>query len=242
MTQHPPIIVVNASKTCSDDEVRHYVAALQMFMPEFCRAWHLPEIDVAFQPHGQPLPNGMWLQIVADTSDQAGALGYHETARGGAPIGFTFARTGRAAGSSVSGTLSHEIWEMLADPYIDRVVVAPDGRRWDVENADAVENDDYAIHFPMPTGPDVLLSDFVFPSYFNFEAPEGVPYDYKRLLMKPIPAMLPGGYLAFQEPNGRWGQIDAFEARAHQARAAARPHVLSRRYRRMFGTWQESEV
>jgi hypothetical protein len=243
MTEHPPIIVVNASSICPDDEVRHYVAALQTFMPKFCAAWKLPGVDVAFMPHGQQIPHGMWVQVVADTSDQAGALGYHETARGNFPIGFTFAKTGRAAGSSVSGTLSHEIWEMLGDPFIDRVVVEPaTGRRWDVENADAVENDEYAIRVPMPTGPDVMLSDFVLPSYYNFAAPEGAPYDYRGLLTKPIPAMLPGGYLAFQEPNGRWGQIDAFEAHEHRARAAARPQALSRRYRRMFGTWQESQV
>jgi len=212
-------------------------------MPEFCAKWELDEVALAFMPHGQKIPRGMWVQVVADTSDQAGALGYHETAKGKFPIGYTFAKTGRAAGSSVSGTLSHELWEMLGDPYIDAVVVEPaTERRWDVENADPVESDDYAIHFPMPSGPEVLISDFVFPSYFKFAGPEGVPYDYKGLLTKPIPAMLPGGYLAFQEPTGRWGQIDSFEAHEHRARAAARPQALSRRYRRMFSAWQESEV
>lgn len=239
--EHPPIAIINASKTCSDDEVRHYVAALQAFMPEFRRHWGLPEVDLGFMPHGQRIPDGMWVQVVADDADQAGALGYHEVTRHGHPIGFTFAKTGRAAGSAVSGTLSHELWEMLGDPYIDRVVVAPDGRRWDVENADAVEADEFAIHFPMPSGPEVLISDFVFPSYFVFGAVEGVAYDYRGLLTKPIPEMLPGGYLAYQEPNGRWGQIDAFRS-DRRARAQARPHVLSRRYRRMFGTWQESEA
>lgn len=240
MTAPLPLIVVNASTVCTDDEIRHYVAALQMFMPEFCRAWALPEVDVGFMPHGQRIPDGFWVQVVADTSDQAGALGYHET-RHNVPIGYTFAKTGRAAGSSVSGTLSHEVWEMLADPYIDLQITEPaTGRRWDVENADAVEADEYAIRWPMPSGPDVLLSDFVFPSYFNFSAPEGVAYDYRRLLMQPIPAMLPGGYLAYQEPNGRWGQISAFESRL--AAAKARPSPLSRRYRRMFDVWQESEL
>lgn len=243
MTGPLAIYIVNASKTCSDDEVRHYVAAIQAFMPEFNQAWQLPEVDIAFMPHRQRPPTGLgWLQVVADDADQAGALGYHEMSAQGYPIGFTFAKTGRAAGSAVSGTLTHEIWEMRANPMIDRVIVDRTGRRWDVENADAVEADEFGIVWPMPDGPDVLLSNFVLPSYFDFGAPDGPSYDYRGLLHQPIPAMLPGGYLAFQEPNGHWGQIDAFGAN-RRARAAARPSPLSRRYRRMFragDAWQES--
>ena len=67
-------------------------------------------------------------------------------------------------------------------------------------------------------------------------------YDYLGLLKHPIPAMLPGGYLAFREPNGSYGQIDSF-GMDRRARAAARPDPLSRRYRAMFragDAWQES--
>lgn len=245
MSQPRSIVVINASRICHDDEIRHYVAAIQAFMPEFTRSWYLPEVDVAFMPHGQALPDGIgWVQVVADTADQAGALGYHEITRKGVPIGFTFAKTGRAAGSEVSGTLTHEIWEMLGNPMIDQVVVDANGRRWDKENADAVEADEFGITWTMPSGAPVLLSNFVLPSYFNFDAPPGLSYDYRGLLKLPIPAMLPGGYLAFQEPNGQWGQIDAFGT-DRKARAAARPSPLSRRYRRMFragDAWQSSEA
>ena len=230
--------VINVSSICPDDEIRHYVAALQTFMPEFCAAWGLPHVDVGFMPAGQAVPDGMWVQVIADDSDQAGALGYHEMSRLNYPIGFTFAGTDKKFGQSVSVTLSHELWEMLGDPFIDRTVQAPDGRVFIVENADAVESDDHAIVIPMPTGPPVLLSDFVLPTYFTFGAPSGVPYDYLKKLLQPIPAMLPGGYLAFQMSDGTWGQMTA--RTTPTARAQARPRVLSRRYRRMFRSWQSS--
>jgi hypothetical protein len=235
------ILVINASSVCSDAEIRRYVAAIQAFMPEFNSAWRLPEVDVAFMPHGQSIPAGFGhIQVVADDSDQALALGYHEVAPDGHPIGYTFARTGRAAGSAVSGTLTHEIWEARVNPDIDKFVVGPDGRRWDLEVADAPEADEWGIQWDMPSGPPVLISNFCLPEYFNFDAPVGERYDYRGFLTSPIPALLRGGYLAFQEPNGAWGQIDGF-GNDRRARARSRPQPLSRRYRAMLRTWQSSE-
>jgi hypothetical protein len=151
--QPDPILVVNASSVCPDDEIRHYVAAIQAFMPKFNQAWSLPEVDVAFMPHGQRIPEGFGhLQVVADDSIQATYLGYHEVAKSGHPIGYTFAKTGRAAGVSVSTTLTHEIWESRVNPMIDKRVVGPDGRRWWLEVGDAVEADVSGIWLPMPTG------------------------------------------------------------------------------------------
>lgn len=242
----PPesILVINAAapEVCSDDEVRRYVAAVQAFMPEFNRAWGLPEVDVAFMPHGQSIPRGFGhLQIVADDSDQAQALGYHEVSEEGYPIGYTFAKTGRAGGTSISGTLTHEIFESRVNPYIDRQIVGPDGRRWDIEVCDAPEADEWGIEWAMPSGQPVLISNFCLPSYYDFDGASGLAYDYRGLLQLPIPAMLPGGYLAFQEPNGAWGQIDAF-GNNRRARMRARPQPFGRRYRAMMRDWQVSDI
>lgn len=233
------VAVVNVSTVCSDSEVRHWTAALQSFMPEFARVWGI-DCDLGFASSGQNLDDGMWLQLIADTAEQAGYLGYHETTRAGFPIGYTFAKTGRAGGNAVSVTLSHELWEMLANPYIDKMVPGPDGRSWAYENADAVEADECAIEVPMPSGSSVLVSDFVTPAYFDPAMPAGSVYDYRGLLHSPLPTMLPGGYLAFQEPSGAWGQLTAFATAT--ARAAARPQPLSRRYRAMLRSWQAIEA
>lgn len=234
----PPIAIANVSTVVTDDEVRHWVAAIQQFMPAFCAAWGIEHVSVGFIPSATPPPGGMRRQLVADHSDQAGALGYHEQDVDGFPIGYTFAVTDRLHGSAISGTLSHELWEMLANPFIDAMVEAPDGRRFPKENADAVQADQHGIVITMPAGPNVLLSDFVLPSYYDFRGEEGRAYDYRGLLTAPIPAMLPGGYLAYQLPDGNWGQLDA--GMTARARAVARPSPLSRRYRCMFRTWQLS--
>jgi hypothetical protein len=235
------ILVINAATSCPDAEVRRYVAAIQAFMPHFNRAWSLPEVDLAFMPHGQAIPDGFGhLQIVADNSDQARALGYHEVAPSGFPIGYTFAETARQHGSAVSAVLTHEVWEARVNPLIDRVVIGPDGRRWFLEVADAPEADQWGIRWPMPDRSIVLLSNFCLPRYFEFGAPEGPAYDYLGHLRQPIPALLPGGYLAFQEPGGAYGQITAFASAMERARA--RPQPYGRRYRAMMRDWEPSEA
>ncbi len=236
----PPIAIANVSTVCTDDEVRHWVAAIQQFMPDFCAAWGLEHVSVGFIPSATPPPGGMRRQLVADHSDQAGALGYHEQDVDGFPIGYTFAATDRLQGCAPSGTLSHELWEMLANPLIELMVEDPlvVGRRFPKENADPVQADRHGVVITMPDGPNVLLSDFVLPAYYDFGGEPGRAYDYRGLLTAPIPAMLPGGYLAYQLADGSWGQIDS-ELTA-RARALARPSPLSRRYRCMFRTWQFS--
>jgi hypothetical protein len=231
----PPesILVINASAAILDDEVRRYVAAIQTFMPEFNAAWGYPEVDVAFAPHGQAIPDGFGhIQVIADSAEQVSYLGYHEVAPSGFPIGFTFVEVARMHGSEVSAVLTHELWEARSNPLIERVVLGPDGRQWFYENADAVQADKWGFRVN-----GVLLSNFVLPSYFDFTAPAGPAYDYQGLLRAPIPAMLPGGYLAFQEPGGAYGQIHAADM-DRIARLAARPQPFGRRYRAMLRTWE----
>lgn len=233
------IAIVNISNVVSDDEARHWVAAIQQFMPEFDNAWKLTSTGIAFVPKngGAPL-TGMNRMILADDSDQAAALGYHEDDASGVPIGYAFAKTCIRDGVSIPATVFHEVGEMRINPFINLFVALPDGRRFIKEVSDAVEADEDCVTITMPSGPNVLLSDFVLPSYFDMNAPRADFYDYSKRLTEPLPAMLPGGYLAYQDASGNWGQLDRVASPAR--RAQIRPHVLSRRYRAMFRTWQRS--
>jgi len=136
-----------------------------------------------------------------DDADQARALGYHDLTPSGLPLGKVFVRDCLNDGSSVAVVASHEMCEIVCDPWIN--AWCPDfndrTRMWIREVCDPVENDDDAY-----TIDGVLMSNFVFPAYYMPD--QAGPYDYRNRLPGPIPNMLPGGYLSFLQ-FGMIGQI-----------------------------------
>jgi hypothetical protein len=222
----------NISTVMTDAQVQAVMAAVAAQVnQDFNRYWDCGVISFAFVPKTQAMDPKAWQFVVADDSPQAGAAGYHETGSGGGPIGYAFALTTQQAGMHPSVTISHEILEMLGDPYID------ESSQWaDIPNAlflayetcDPVEDDQFG---QIKDG--ILLSDFVFPSYF-IQGSAG-PWDLMRKLTGPWnPAtMLSGAYQSTWDPTNGWQQI--FPAR--KARLGRNLPVyasaLSRRVRRL---------
>jgi hypothetical protein len=110
-------------------------------------------------------------------------------------------------------TLSHEVLELLADPWGSRFVVQSQypisgwpSQDWIVEVCDACEAE--ALAYAGTGG--VLVSDFVLPAYFNISIPAATPLDFKGHLFRntklqptaqfPFP-MNQGGYLSFINPT-----------------------------------------
>lgn len=218
------IDVVNESTVLDDATCASYVAAVQMQVSrDFFPAWGI-DAKVRFVPKGATPNPKHWLMVIADNSDQAGALGYHSLSNSSQPIGFVFAKSDLDSGSSVSVTLSHEALEMLADPDINLVAQLDDTRFAAYENCDAVEadGDGYQIG-------GVQVSNFVLPSYFSPGAPG--PWDFKVLLTAGMPALRPDGYLSIFVAGQGWTQINA--ATSDKARRKAIPFVGSRRQRRL---------
>ncbi len=240
MNHASAVAIVNVSGVVTDDEVRHWVAAMALEVDAFCAAWRIPKVALGFVPRdvaNRLRPGDMWMLVVADTPDQAAGLGLHELAANGAPVGYAFVLPNRLALTSISATLSHELWEMLANPTLDKFAVAGT-KTYPVEVSDPVEADLYGKWVKMPAGPDVLVSDYCLPAYFN--KAEFGPYDACEHLVAPLPALLPEGYLTYRDADGFWGQISAFETT--RQRAASRPGILSRRYRVMFREYNRSEI
>lgn len=244
----PSIAVINHATVVADADVPSVVAALQRQVREhFAPAWGLDATLAVFAKDAAPPPN-FWQLVILDDADQAGALGYHETTASGQPIGKVFARTAQQDDVSWSSVASHELLEMLADPWIcDTVFVQSAdgaGTLYPREVCDAVEGATYEIPGSSP-GTAVQVSDFVLPSYW-FPGVPGVtptaPFDYLKQLSAPLPALLPGGYLgemAVGVPAGGWTQIS--DMRRLSARHAVRPG--SRRHRRTIprAQWRPSE-
>jgi len=223
------IAIVNESTVLSDADVRKALPDLQtQIHRDFAPAWGI-DADLQFIDPGQKIPNGAWVVGIFDTSDQANALGYHDVTNDGLPVGKVFAKSDLDAHLSWTVTASHELLEMLADPDINLTVFTLNefnsARLIAYEVCDPCEADadGYKIGH-------TLVSDFVFPSWFEtFRAP-GTQFDFQKLIKKPL-ELRPGGYISFNDISSgvAWQQI---EERAGESAVPLRPRVGSRRERR----------
>src|SRR5262249_59361043 len=141
---------------------------------------------------GNPPPSGAWWIVIMDYSDLGTALGYHDLTPQGLPLGKVFVQNAKLNGQQWTVLLSHEILEMLSDPFINLTALAPSTSGiylFAYENCDACQSDEtgYLIE-------DQLVSDFCLPAWFDatqFGGPG--PFDFRRLMNSPF-ELLPGGY------------------------------------------------
>jgi hypothetical protein len=208
--------IVNHSTVVSSADVMPAAAALQLqVIRDFQPHWNAgaalvvldatpsgPASDLSGPEVVSELPPGAWLLTIADDSDQAGALGYHEIDPSATPIGFVFAKSDQQAGLSWTVTASHELLEMLGDPFANQSVqIANDGTAVAYESADAVEADDLGYEID-----GVLVSDFMLPRWFVDGSPG--PWDFQGHCTGPL-QILPGGYMPVWRPGQGWTQVFA---------------------------------
>jgi hypothetical protein len=224
----PVIAITNASTCLSDAQVEAVLPALQkQVTDEFQAYWDL-DCTLSFLSKDQPLTQGWWQIVVMDNPDQAGALGYHELTSQGAPLGKTFAQLDLDSGSSWTATLSHELLEMLADPWINWCAVGTDSKIYALEVCDAVEADNLGYFID-----GVLVSDFVTPAWFEPTCTDRM--DFKQHLAKEL-ELARGGYISIFDPPNGWTQVTA--------KGKGGPRILpgSRRQRRKLirPSWRNS--
>ena len=202
----PVIALTNASTCLTDSQVEAAIPALQHQVSlDFKAYWDL-DCQLSFLPKGEALPQGWWQISVTDDPDQAGALGYHEMTSRGTPLGKVFARLDLQSGASWTVTLSHELLEMLADPWINWCAQGSDGKIYALEVCDAVEADNLGYKIG-----EVLVSDFITPAWFEPTRANRV--DFKRRISKPL-QLASGGYISVLDVGGRWVQMAAQDASA----------------------------
>src|SRR5689334_13991758 len=204
------ISIINASTVLSDKDVHPVVQALQhQVTNDFRPAWGV-DAELKFIPEGHVPPAGTWWLTLLDDSDQAGALGYHDITPDGLPLGKVFAGTDLKFGTQWSVTASHELLEMLGDPNINLTVFVQNdqttGTLYAYEVADACEADQFAYSID-----NTLVSDFVFPSWFEgFRTTGSTQFDQTKQIQNPF-QLLTGGYIgAFNVTGGSgWTQVTA---------------------------------
>lgn len=224
----PIIAITNASTCLSNSQVEAVLPALQQQVSADFKAYWELDCVLNFLPNNVPLTKGWWQIVVLDNPDQAGALGYHEMTSQGTPLGKIFAKLDLDNGSSWTVTLSHELLEMLADPWINWCAVGSDSKIYALEVCDAVEADNLGY---MIDG--VLLSDFVTPAWFEPTCADRL--DFKQRVSKRL-ELARGGYISIFDPTAGWTQIDA--------RGGAGPRIVpgTRRQRRKLirDAWRRS--
>lgn len=182
------IAIMNRSTVMTDEAVKKVVDALQIQVSrDFAPIWGV-DAALTFVGLKGKAPSGAWQLVVLDTSDQAGALGYHDVTATGQPLGKAFVKSDLDNGYQPSVTISHELLEMLADPEIN-LSASVGNRLYAYEVCDPCEADQYGYKIG-----DVLVSDFVTPAWFAPTPHAKGPFDFRKKVKAAL-HLLSGGYL-----------------------------------------------
>ena len=189
------VALVSLTDTVSPATVMQISAALQkQATRDLGPVWEISATVDAFQNLGQ-VPVGTW-PIIVGGRVPPGAGGYH-TDQNGQPLALVRASEDI---NVLCQTCSHEMIEMLVDPFGSRFVPGdspmPDQGRVNflLEACDPSEGAQFGY-----TVNNLLVSDFYTPNYFDPVQSSGVRYSFTGAITEPR-QVLRGGYLSWQEP------------------------------------------
>lgn len=149
----PLIAVLNFSHIPNSTVQRWTLEVQRQVHEDFAPIWHM-NADVVFYPQRDP-PAGAWQVRIQNGPNGLG--GHHLCGEDhGPPYADVFDVT---PDLRTDTTLSHEVLEMLANPYDDRYV-EDYPFMWFMEVVDPVEHNSYVRN-------GVHLADFVYPGWFN---------------------------------------------------------------------------
>jgi hypothetical protein len=186
------VAVVSWSDETTFDELTFVAAALQkQVIRDLVPFWDVTATVDAF-PSLNVVPVDYWPLIIVDFVSGIGT-GFHLDGRGQ-----PYAIVEHTASWSL--TASHELLEMLCDPWGQRVTGVPSPVTGQgevgvlVEVCDPCQLAPYAYEIN-----GVLVSDFVTPRFYEPLAAGAARYSFTGAVQAPL-AILPGGYLAWWDP------------------------------------------
>lgn len=194
------VALVSEDSAITAQELTAVAAALQKQVSrDFGPIWGI-YADVSAFLSLEEVPLDYWPIIIQDTLDDPSAAGYHED-KHGQPYSLVLYEKDWPL------TASHELLEMLADPYGRHMIAGKSpspkqGRvRFLVEVCDPCEDASFAY-----TINGITVSDFYTPHFFDPVASSSVRYSYQGALKAPRD-VLKGGYLSWYDPASRsWWQ------------------------------------
>lgn len=178
--QAQTVAIVNRTKGVSDATLQSVANAVaQQVHNEFKAKWGY-DATFVFVGKNQTENTSNWCVYITDRKGD-----YHTVLRSGVPVGYC--HVSGVTTDYWTNTISHEVLELRADPYVNTTYTRPDGSTGYVEVCDACETNDQGYRIN-----NILMSDFVYPSWFKANGTS--PYDYRGLITAPF-QVLPGGYL-----------------------------------------------
>lgn len=204
MTQLKHIAIVSETNKVSFSDVALASAALQkQVLRDFAPVWNESATIDAF-PQLEDVPLGSWAVIIRDDIGFPGAAGIHLD-KEGQPFALV------QFGTTWQLTTSHEILEMLADPFGNRLMsgdsIKPgQGKvQYLVEVCDPSEEFDFGYRVN-----GIQLSDFYTPRFFDPVKKANVQYSFTEAIKSPR-QVLKGGYLSWFDPaSNHWWQARFF--------------------------------
>jgi hypothetical protein len=180
----------------------------EQIIRDFAPIWNVKASVTAYAT----APANTWSAVIQKSLDQPGALGYHTDANN-QPISYIEYQPPGPEGYSV--TVSHEILEMLADPYGNRMhgALLPQGItpeqvgmtdptaqvQYLLEVGDPCENFSYLVG-------QNYVSDFLLPGWY-YSAPQAqTAYSHQGGCTQPR-QVADGGYVSFANPDNTWWQV-----------------------------------
>lgn len=200
--------VYSSSKVIVPNDVLAMVLACNVYIKQLCKAWNILPITVS-RLLTPPTTQNYVFYIVDDTPP-AGTLGFHTEIQNRV-LGYVYAKTILANGGvplykdtttlTVASILFHEIAEAVIDPYVNL---------WWQQNLTTYVAGEVCDPVEGPIIPTIVsvlnvsttvgLCDFIFPLWYNPEAPvsskpvRGYQYNYANTLSAPF-SVLPTGYI-----------------------------------------------
>ncbi len=187
------IAVVNKSRIINDDEARRVVEALQKQVHrDFAPVWGI-DAKLTYIERDRHFDKKQSYLLLLDDDPSFGALAYHETSKEVA-VGKVFIKYIQDTKVSWSLVASHQLLEMLVDPRTNLTVFRQNkntGSLYAYEVADPCQAEEYGYNID-----GVLVSDFVFPTWFDdTREPNSTQFDFTLHIKKPF-EILPGGYMS----------------------------------------------
>jgi hypothetical protein len=204
------VAIVDQTKSIDPSLLHAAAIALnQQVTKDLPQYWSGIDAAVSVAPSLSAVPHGAWPVFLVEKLPP-GVGGYHLD-KHNQPYSKVIAS---AKDDTWTIDASHEIVEMLVDPYGNRmqssqgIKIEGDGVAdstgtygYLVEACDPCEANNFAYEIG-----GIAVSDFITPHFYDTSEAPGVFYSFRGNIKRPR-QLLKGGYISFTLPNGDWQQI-----------------------------------